>query len=117
MKVAHISMDKVVQEDNWYQGCSVKSWFTYDEHFTVEFEDTADLKEKLADWVSNNFDIHPATFLKYVTNEVENNRFDYSQNEDGEANHKIITEEDPDGYLADYHFYISQVTAPIEYTF
>lgn len=59
----------------------------------------------------------PNTFVDQVSNEIENNRFDYNQNENGDGDYIVLTEENPNGFLCDYQFYVDKVTQEIDYTF
>lgn len=107
--MATVNVEKMVEQDNYETGCQGGSRFVFDDTFTIEFNSTQDLLEGLADYVSSNFDVNPVTFIEHVNNEIENNRFDYNQSEDGEGDKIDITPADPDGYLAQYTFYIEDV--------
>ena len=115
--VANVSFEKMVQHDNYENGCSINSWITSTDDFVVFFTDTNDFKEKLADWVVARFDVDRGDFIEYVQNEDSNNRFDYCQGEDEDSNCITISKDNPDGYLADYFFYVSNVSEEIDYTF
>lgn len=117
IKYAHVNFYKDVEQDNWELGVVGKHQAIHFEKFIVEFTDTDDLKEKLADYITEYFDVWHNNFIDFVENECENNRFDYSQNEDDDGHATTLTEEYPDGYLASYQFLITEVTQKIEYTF
>lgn len=117
MNTAHISFYKEVEKDNYETGVHGPRTIVFNEKFTVDFTDTNNLKDKLANYLYGFMDIDRLDFVKYVSNECENNRFDYSQNENAEGERITIDENNPDGYLADYYFYIDKVTEEIEYTF
>lgn len=114
---AKVNFEKMVQHDNWEHGCGMEHWTTYHETFYINFTDTDNLKEELAKWISNHFDVSQDDFLKHVNNDCELDRFDYNQNEDGNADKMDITQENPDGYLADYMFWIAEVTQKVDYKF
>jgi hypothetical protein len=115
--VAKVYFEKRVQEDNFDNGCELQSWITLSENLNIEFKDTDDFKSKLADWSSSWFGIDEDEFLKYVSNEVDNNRFDYSQNEDSNGNSIVLTKERPNGYLCDYTFCVNEVLERVDYKF
>ena len=115
--IASVYMTKHVTTDNYFDGCAFDDRFIYEKNFTVEFINTSDLIEELGIEVSQIFDIDIDSFIKYTVNEIENNRFDYCQNEDDEGCKIDITKENPNGYLADYTFYIDKVSQIIDYTF
>lgn len=117
MKLAHVLFTKEVEEDNYFEGCNGKRRLIYDEKLHIQFKDTNDFKNKLADIVTTYFDIDKQDFLEYVENEIENNSFDFSQSEDGEGERWAITEEHPNGYYASYNFFVLDVYEKIEYTF
>jgi hypothetical protein len=113
---AKVKFFKDVEKDNYFNGCCGGISSVHDETFDVEFEDKDDLLQKLAKWTSRHFDVKEETFLKYVENECENNRFDYAQPEDADGDFKHITEDDPEGYYAMY-FYHVEVYKKVSYTF
>mgnify|MGYP003290589017 CR=1 FL=1 len=115
--IAQVYMTKHATEDNYHEGCASSRSFVYDEHFTVEFTDTKNLIEKLCVWTENFFSIDSEAFMKYISNEIENNRFMYSQSEDGDSNLTNITVDNPNGYLCDYDYYIETVSEIVEYEF
>ncbi|USL89398.1 hypothetical protein vBBceHLY2_00122 [Bacillus phage vB_BceH_LY2] len=117
MKTAHVYFVKESEKDNWNEGLIGERQFVYEEKFTVDFVDTNDLKEKLAKYLTGHFDVCNADFIKYGEKDDENNSFIYSQNECVDGNKVTLTEENPNGYLSDYTFYITKVTQEIEYTF
>lgn len=112
--IARVEFEKRAEKDNWGKGCYGGAWTVYTDKFSVEFTDTDDLKQKLAKWVSSHFDVNEDDFAKYADNECENNRFDYCQGEDADGNHMVVTEDNPEGYLADYTFWI-EVTQKVDY--
>jgi len=107
--IATVNMDKMVEQDNYELGCQGSSRYVFEDSFTIEFNSTQDLLEGLANYISSNFDVDQNTFVEHVNNEIENNRFDYNQSEDNEGDRIDITPENPDGYLAQYTFYIEDV--------
>ena len=115
--IATVNFAKMVQHDNFDNGCSTNSWITSTDDFVVSFTDTNDFKEKLADWIVSHFDVDRVEFMEYVNNECDNNRFDYCQNEDGDGDCITITESNPDGYLADYSFHVSNIAEEVDYKF
>lgn len=115
--LALVYMAKEVEKDNYEKGCHGGLSFLYDEKFTVYFNDTAELKKKLGQWASERFDVKAEDFASFVNNEIENDRFDYNQSEDAEGRFTTITEDNPDGYLAFYTFWIKGVYQEVEYTF
>lgn len=115
--IAHVSFYKDVEKDNWFNGSTGSLQSVYDEKFTVEFSNTDDLKEKLADYITMHFDVWHNDFIEFVKNECENNRFDYAQNENNDGRKIELTEEQPNGYYAMYFFHIDKVTKEIEYKF
>lgn len=117
MKIAHVYVTKEMEKDNWFNGVTGERYLSWDENITIEFEDTEHLIEQLADYITQYADIPQNDFLEYTTNEIENNRFDYRQNEDNDNNKIDLTEERPDGYLCDYCFTVTKVTQEIEHTF
>ncbi|AKQ08329.1 hypothetical protein PQE66_gp014 [Bacillus phage PBC2] len=118
MKIAHVYVCKEMEKYNWFEGSAIDSrYLSWDESIIIEFEDTEHLVEQLADYITQYADIPNNDFLEYTTNEIENNRFDYSQFEDDDNNKIDITEERPNGYLCDYTFTVTKVTQEIEYTF
>ncbi len=114
--VASVYFVKEIEMDNYEKGAYGNRLLVHDEKFKIEFTDTDDLKDGLGEWLSNNFDVDKDVFVKYVENEFENNRFDYSQNEDGEGCRIKITEDNPDGWIADYFFYVD-VLQKVDYAF
>lgn len=106
---ARIVWDKIACKDNWDKGADVESWVVQDGKTMFSFTDADDFKNKLADYVCKNFDVNKDDFLKYATNEIENNRFDYNQNEDSNSNRTELSESNPDGYLCDYTFWVDVV--------
>lgn len=117
MYVADVYFTKEVEKDNYEKGCYGDRSLIFDKRFTIKFKNTEHLKVKLAEWLQGYFDVNKDTFVKYVENEIEANRFDYSQNEDIDGIHMNITKDSPDGYLADYTFYIDNVYEEIDYNF
>ncbi|AGR46712.1 hypothetical protein PP653_gp038 [Bacillus phage Basilisk] len=117
MYIANVYFTKTATADNFHNGCAYESQLIHEEKFTVEFNDTEDLKEKLADYTTKHFDVWHNDFIEYVTNETENNRFDYQQNECEDARKLTLTEEYPDGFLCDYSFTITKVSQETEYKF
>jgi len=115
--IADVTVEKMVTEDNWEHGVTGDYTTVYYDSFFVEFNDMQDLKHQLAKWVSERFAIDEKDFIDYVTNDIEDNRFDYSQNEDADGNYKMLTKDDPDGYLCDYIFYIQHVLQKVDYKF
>lgn len=115
--IAHVSFSKEVEKDNWHEGVTGHRTTVFHEKFTVEFENTEHFKEKLADLVTGMFDVPHSDFIEHVSNECDNDRFDYNQNEDDYGNRISLTEENPDGYLAHYEFFVLRVTQEISYTF
>jgi hypothetical protein len=116
MYTAHVKFYKDVERDNYSKGCYGGVRGVYDDKFSVEFENTEDLKRRLAEWTSSRFAVRVDTFLKYVENECEPNRFDYAQPEDDDGNFKHITEDDPEGWYAMYFYHI-EVFKPVSYDF
>lgn len=117
---AKIIFEKRVQHDNWEKGCETNSWIVSNDSFTIDFTDSEDFKNKLANWVVNNFDVNKEDFLKYAFlkyTDSELNRFDYSQNEDKEGDYIRLTEDNPDGYLCDYTFWVDKVMAEVDFKF
>jgi len=117
--IATVTIEKTAEKDNWEIGChGGENVIVFDE-FQVEFTDKHDFVNKLAAWASNHFDITETSFTTYVHNNIDNNRFDYSQNEDEEGSFKHITEQDPDGYHCRYTFYVNEVleVSQVQYTF
>ncbi|MEH6848044.1 hypothetical protein [Bacillus thuringiensis] len=117
MKIAHVYFTKEVEKDNWNYGVTGERTLSYSEQMTVEFENTEELKEKLADFITSGFDVFHNDFIEYGEFDNENNSFIYSQNEDEDNNKIDLTEFCPNGYLCGYTFYIEKVTQEIEYTF
>lgn len=117
MLTARVQFIKEVEKDNWEYGCYGGITTVYTDEFHVEFEGKHDLLQKLAQWTANHFDVEESTFLEYVENECENNRFDYAQTEDGDGDFKRITEEDPEGWYAMYFYHIDEVYQKVNYTF
>ncbi|AMB18810.1 hypothetical protein BH780_gp227 [Bacillus phage Eldridge] len=117
--IANVNVEKMVEQDNYETGCYGGSRYVFDDNFTVEFNSTQDLLEKLGEYLSSAFDVDSEDFVKHAHNEIENNRFDYDQSEDGEGDKIDITPADPDGYLARYTFYIEDVreVKTVNYTF
>lgn len=115
--IANVRFGKMVCKDNWEEGCVGSSWHVYDESFSVEFEDKNDLIDKLGDYLSNGFGVDKDDFVKYVNNDCEPDRFDYCRGEDGDGFEFMVTEQNPDGYLADYTFYVEDVCKRINYDF
>ena len=115
--IATVSFDKMVQDFNYEDGAGLESWFTSDDNITVGFTDTHDFKKKLANWVSERFDIDKDDFVNNLDNDIDNNVFFYSQLEDKRGNHNDVTEDNPDGYLADYRFGVVSVAEVINYKF
>ena len=113
--IANVSFEKVVQYDSYEMGCSIERWSVANDNFSIKFTDVADLKKGLAEWVSERFDVNENYFIKHVENECDNNRFDYSQNEDEEDNYMEVSKDNPDGYLADYSFYVTNVLEEVDY--
>lgn len=117
MYTAKVYFWKDVERDNWEKGCYGGIKGIYDETFHVEFEDTTDLLKKLAKWTSSRFNVKAETFLEYVENECENNRFDYAQPEDDDGDYKKITENDPEGWYAMYFYRVDEVFIQSPYRF
>ena len=115
-KKASVYFEKMAVKDTWEDGCVGNSWHVYDERFNVDFEDTDDLINKLGIFISNNFDVNKDEFLEHVNNECENDRFDYCQGEDADGNKMSVTEDNPNGYLADYMFHV-EVFERLDYKF
>lgn len=117
--IASVSIEKMVEQDNYETGCYGDLFTAFFESFTIEFNSTQDLLEKLGEFLSSHFDVNSDDFMKHVNNEIENSRFDYDQSEDGEGDKIDITPANPDGYLARYSFYIDSVreVKEIDYTF
>lgn len=115
--IAYVYFTKEAEKDNYFEGCTGDRRLIWDEKFTVEFTDTDDLKEKLADYITMHFDVWHNNFIEFVNNECDNKRFDYNQGEDEQGTQVDITEHEPDGYYAAYSFYITKVTTEIEYKF
>ncbi|AIW03170.1 hypothetical protein CPT_Mater235 [Bacillus phage Mater] len=113
---ATVTFEKTVEKDNWELGCYDGHRLICDDTFSFEFTTAEDLKEVLATWISNRFDVQKENFLNYVQNECYNNRFDYSQSEDAEGEYTFITEDNPDGFLASYMFWVD-VTQKVEFEF
>lgn len=116
IKIARINYHKIAQHDNYEEGCTGNAWLVDSGYFMLEFTSTDDFKSKLAKWVSARFDVGENDFYNNVENEIENNRFDYSQNEDGASSYKKIDENNTDGYLCDYNFWV-EVLQKIDYKF
>lgn len=117
MYTAHVNFYKDIEKDNWHTGCEGLKQSSYFEKFTVDFTDKDDLLEELADYITAHFDVYHDEFIEYVNNECDNNRFDYSQNEDDDGNRIDLKETNPDGWLAYYQFLITKVTQEVEYKF
>lgn len=117
MLTASVYFTKEAERDSYEKGAYGDRRFIYDEKFHIEFEDTDDLKEKLANWVARHFDVDAQDFLEYVENEIENNRFDYCQGEDGDSSRMVVNKENPEGWIADYTFYINDVFQKVDYEF
>lgn len=117
MLTAKVYFRKEVERDNWEKGCYGGITTICTDEFCVEFEDKQDLLQKLAKWTANRFDVKESTFLEYIENECENDRFDYAQPEDDDGDFKHITEEDPEGWYAMYFYHIDEVYQKINYTF
>lgn len=113
---ATVYFEKMATKDNWEEGCVGQSWHVYDERFNVEFEDKKDLINKLGDYMSRFFAVNKSDFVENVSNECENNRFDYCQGEDEDGMPFTVTEQNPDGYLADYMFHV-EVYEKVDYEF
>jgi hypothetical protein len=109
---------KEVEKDNWFEGVYGSRSLVFDEKFTVEFDGSMDdLKEKLGDYITRHFDVVHNDFIKYVENAIELNRFDYCQCEDEDGINITLTEENPEGYCADYTFYIDDVYEKVNFKF
>ena len=115
--LAHVDFYKDVEKDNWDNGCTGSITCIYYGELVFSFENTTNLVEKLAEYISNNFDVDINEFVSEVNNECGNKRFDYCQNEDGNGDKITLTKDNPDGYLAQYSFLVTKVTKEIEYTF
>jgi hypothetical protein len=109
MMNAKINFAKEIEMDNFERGCEGSRTLVYNENISIDFQDTNELKEKMAKWLSNYFDVNENDFINYVQNECQNNRFDYNQSEDSEGNKIKITKENPNGFLADYSFLVLEV--------
>ena len=117
MMTAKVYFYKDVEEVSCNEGCSGSLSSIVNEIIYFDFEDTEDLCEQMANWTAKRFDVNKNNFLEYVNNEIENNRFDYSQNEDGDGNYTRLTENNPDGFHAMYCFLVDEVYKKIEYKF
>lgn len=116
--IAHVSIYKEVERDNWTNGCTGSRNLLFNENITIDFENTNDLKEKLYMYASGIFDIpNGEMFMEYLSNDYENNCFDYSQNEDNDEMMIQLSEKNPDGWFVEYIFYINKVTQEIKYKF
>jgi hypothetical protein len=116
MLEARVSFYKDVEEDNFTHGCHGGLRPVYSQVIHISFNDKQDLLQQIADWTASHFDVKVSDFMQYVDNEVENNRFNYAQNEDGDGEYMTINEENPNGYYAMYEYRI-EVYQPIEYKF
>jgi hypothetical protein len=117
MYTAKVYLTKEVTGYNLHNGCDENRHHVWDATFHCNFIDTNDLKEKLVDYLSNVSFINRKDFLEYVSNEIENNRFDYCQTENSDGFLIELTEENPDGYIADYTFSINKVYVEAAYQF
>ena len=117
MYYAKVLFYKQVEKDNYYEGCHGGLNLVYEDILEIEFKNKQDFVEKLAKYTSENFDVDEKTFLKHVENIHHNHRFDYYQTEDENGNRMKITKENPDGYCANYLFYVADVYGKVHYKF
>lgn len=116
--MANVYFTKEVCTDNYYEGCDTDYRLVFDQKFTIEFTDTNDLIRQLATYVSTTyFDVDFNEFTEYVTNEIENNRFDYCQNENESGYRTQVTVDNQTAFLADYTFYVNNVAKIVDYVF
>lgn len=117
MYIANVYFTKEIEKINYNHDLIGERSLNYEEKFTIKFNDTEELKEKLADFITSGFRVWHNDFIEYVTNEIENNRFDYAQIEDEDNNKIDLSEENPNGYMCDYTFIVTSVSQEIEYKF
>lgn len=108
---------KEVEPDNYFNGVSGSISVVSSDTIYVDFADTDDLLQSLAQWASERFDVDFDTMRKGFTNECQLDRFDYYQNENADGLKITITENNPDGYHCSYSFYIDEVLELVDYKF
>ena len=118
MKTANCSVFVLVSDWVKNEGASLSSHIREDNmKFSVTFDKTSDFLGQLANKMAENYDIREDYFLEYVTNEIENNRFDYNQLETSDS-YYIDDEEAYKGkmFLVDYSVTVT-VFEEVEYNF
>lgn len=114
MLKAKINFMLEVYKDNFFSGEGEHCNSHFEKDIYITFNDKQDLIEKVAEWVSERFDVSESDFIKYNDTEEENRIF-YSQNENEKDLHIELTENNPDGYIVNYDFYIEEVSKVIEF--
>jgi hypothetical protein len=116
MYYGKVEFFKYTKHDNYEHGCDGNSWGVYSQTFHLEFSDSDDLIQQLAQWTSENFDVPFDEINKGLTNYV-GNKFEFCQNENSDGDHITITANNPDGYLSDYEFFVDDVYVKVDYNF
>lgn len=76
----------------------------------LEFTTQSELIEKMADYVSGNYDVAHDRFCDYVSNDCDINRFSYAQNENDDGDYIELSKECPKGWYASYQILVISVS-------
>lgn len=115
--IACVGFDKMCQHFNINNGASGDVWTVQDDKIFIEFDDTSDFKDKLAQWVTERFYVEVIDFNEYCEKQEDEDIFTYCQSEDEEGYKLELDENNQDGYLSDYTFYVMEVSKQVEYKF
>jgi hypothetical protein len=114
---AKVYLDKSVQDYNINEGADPSAdRILFTDNFEVEFSDKDSLVEGLADYICEIFDVNRDAFIKRTDNEFDEMKFEYNQIEDDNGFYTELTEENPDGYLVDYTFFIKRIMMEVTHT-